>query len=283
MCPLIVEHARYAPKHTERLDGAGGFRIAHIFRFPAEAGEDARNGLSRALIITANEHGGSAAGKFRLIHKSISDAIECLYQFGRRKQPLRLFHQRMVEVGEKGYHPVYGRAGSDGIRGVDHDLPGKMINAGEPDGFFRDGSADSEHNDFTKPGGIRKAAGHAGWIVLLPFCYFFLRGVSGSEQNLVSFCKEGRSEGLPYRPRPDYSYFHNDGFNRKMINERLVARQIADNQRLLLIIGGREHMAKILQLGFFEAVRAMFPIILEHQACTQADAHLNIVPGYFLG
>ena len=57
MRPLIAQETGDAPEHAQRLDGAGGFSLAHVGRFPTELVEDAAHFLFRCLVVAANEHG----------------------------------------------------------------------------------------------------------------------------------------------------------------------------------------------------------------------------------
>ena len=157
MGPFVFCKAENAPKHAQRLDGAGGFSLAHVGRLPAELIVDLANYRLGLVVVAANEHGRLAAFVFRIDHPGIADGVVCLDEMRVGEGGLQALHQRLVEAGEKLQHAVDRRRLGDRIGSVDHRLACQITGARRLERVGRDAAFDRQHDDLAKLGGVGKA------------------------------------------------------------------------------------------------------------------------------
>ena len=99
--PLVADEAGDAPEHAQRLDGAGGFGLAHIGRFPTELIENPAHDFLRRVVVATDEHRWFPAFEFRIDHAGVADGIEGLDEPRVCELLLEALHERLVEIGEE--------------------------------------------------------------------------------------------------------------------------------------------------------------------------------------
>src|ERR1043165_7567318 len=192
MRPRAAADAVEHPYQAHRLEIAGAVDAADVDHAPAEGRADLADCPLCALIVTANEHVGRAAGELRLEKEGVADGVEGLDDAGAAELALDLLAQGVLEADEE-----LRRAGGEVERvgGVDEDLVVEVLRAGEAQGLGCGSAERGQGNEVADPRALReRAAAEPGAGAGDKVAQLLRR--ARADHDFVPECGEGAGEGL---------------------------------------------------------------------------------------